>query len=76
MVAALPIVAWSLSGRPAPTAVRLWPVVVAVLMVLQVAREGQRWQMWPAYLVVVGFLLAFAGRGWWGPGPPRSASSG
>ncbi len=58
-VANAPLLVWCLWGRALPAWARVGPAVVFLLLVLQIALEGARWPLGPAYLVTF-YLLFFA----------------
>ncbi|MGD0043417.1 MAG: hypothetical protein ABSE84_23935 [Isosphaeraceae bacterium] len=53
------ILGWYLLARTSPSHLRVLPVFSLFLLVGQVALEGQRWQMWPAYLVSIWLFVYF-----------------
>lgn len=55
-ITSLPLLVWCLRGRALPPWTRVLPAVALLVMVLQIALEGSRWHMGPAY-VVTGCLV-------------------
>jgi len=53
------ILGWYLLAQTSPSHLRVFPVFSLFLLVGQVALEGQRWQMWPAYLVSIWLFVHF-----------------
>ena len=51
------ILGWYLLAQTSPSHLRVLPVFSLFLLVGQVALEGQRWQMWPAYLVSIWLFV-------------------
>ena len=71
----LPMLAWPLLPWRRPRVVDFLPGTAVILMLIQLIVEGYRWQMLPAYvLVVVLFLLTLPRL--WKPKPSAKRWSG
>jgi pimeloyl-ACP methyl ester carboxylesterase len=60
LLANVPLLTWCLFGRDLPPWARALPVGAALLVLLQVAVEGARWHLAPAYAVTLGVFFACA----------------
>ncbi len=55
----MPFFAWGFLGKPRPKWVNWLPLTAVSLLILHLFIEGGRWQMFPAYgLVVLGLIMA------------------
>jgi predicted dienelactone hydrolase len=60
LLANVPLLAWCLFGRELPHGARALPVLAVLLLVVQVAVEGARWHLAPAYAVTLCVFFACA----------------
>jgi hypothetical protein len=54
----VPVLIYGLLRWQLSVGVRLLPAVTVAVIVVHYTVEGQRWQMWPAYLVAAWLLVA------------------
>jgi dienelactone hydrolase len=54
----IPVLSWCLSASGRPSWARVMVSVALLIMAVQIAVEGRRWQFYPAYVVTVWLFLA------------------
>jgi predicted dienelactone hydrolase len=58
LLSIIPVLGWHLLTRNPPSWLRITPALSLLLLIVHVMLEGQRWQMWPAYIVTIWLFLA------------------
>jgi len=71
----LPVLAWPLLPWRRPRVVDFLPGTAVIILIIQLIVEGYRWQMLPAYVLVVVLFLVTLPR-LWKPQPPEKKWSG
>ncbi len=75
LLAILPVLVWPLLPWRRPRWVDFLPRTAVILLIIQLVAEGYRWQMLPAYLLVVALFLVTLPR-LWKPVPTEKKWSG
>jgi predicted dienelactone hydrolase len=58
LLSIIPVLGWYVLTRNPPSWLRFVPALSLLLLVVHAMVEGQRWQMWPAYIVAIWLFLA------------------
>jgi predicted dienelactone hydrolase len=58
LLSLIPVLGWYALTRNHPAWLSFAPALSLLILVVHVILEGQRWQMWPAYIVTIWLVLA------------------